>query len=65
VQTPDALQAPERIDTTWKYAGSVGYRLGRDGRVGVGVSWFDRQSTTRDFRDFNGLRVGTVFNFGL
>ena len=56
--------ARRRVDTTWNYAGSVGYRVGRASRVGFGVSYFDRQSTTRNFRAFNGLRAGTVFTLG-
>jgi hypothetical protein len=54
----------ERVDTTWNYAGSVGYRLGRDGRIGFGVSYYDRQSTTMNFRAYNGLRAGTVVSYG-
>lgn len=54
----------ERIDTTWNYSGSIGYRVRRDGRVGFGVSYFDRQSTTRNFRAYNGLRAGSVLSFG-
>jgi putative beta-barrel porin BBP2 len=65
VQAPGLGLTPERIDTTWNYAGSIGYRVGRDGRVGVGVSYYDRQSTTRNFRAYNGLRIGSVFTFGL
>lgn len=65
VQAPGFDGTPERIDTTWNYAGSVGYRVGRDGRVGIGVSYYDRQSTTRNFHAYNGLRIGSVFTFGL
>jgi hypothetical protein len=28
----------ERVDITWNYSGSVGYRLGKAGRVGFGAS---------------------------
>lgn len=56
--------APERIDTTWAYAGSFGYRVGRVARVGFGLSYYDRTSTTRNFREFNGLRAGTVVSYG-
>jgi hypothetical protein len=56
---------PQRTDTTWAYTGSVRYRVGRDGRVGLAASYFDRQSTTRQFRSFDGLRIGTVFTLGL
>jgi hypothetical protein len=52
------------VDTTWNYTGSIGYRLGRDGRIGFGVSYYDRQSTTMNFRAYNGLRAGTVVSYG-
>jgi hypothetical protein len=58
------LLGRERVDTTWNYTGSIGYRLGRDGRIGFGVSYYDRQSTTMNFRAYNGLRAGTVVSYG-
>jgi len=53
-----------RIDTTWNYAGSVGYRLGREGRLGFGVSYWKRDSTTRQFREYDRLRIGMSGNYG-
>jgi hypothetical protein len=61
--TPSA-RVPERIDTTWNYGGSIGYRFGRAGRIGFGVSYYDRKSTTRNFRAYNGLRSGTTITYG-
>jgi hypothetical protein len=55
---------PERIDTTWNYAGSIGYRIGRDGRIGFGVSYWTRESTTRQFRNYDNLRFGSTMSFG-
>ncbi|HEX7139313.1 MAG TPA: outer membrane beta-barrel protein [Vicinamibacterales bacterium] len=55
---------PARVDTTWNYTASVGYRLGRDGRIGAGVSYWHRDSTTRTFRAYDNLRVGTTMTFG-
>jgi hypothetical protein len=59
-----AAALPRRIDTTWVYGGSFGYRLGREGRVGLGVSYDDRTSTTDQVRAYHGLRVGTVVSYG-
>jgi putative beta-barrel porin BBP2 len=64
VPLPGVKPGPERIDTTWVYAGSFGYRLGREGRVGFGVSYDDRSSTTNDLGPYNGLRAGTVMSYG-
>jgi putative beta-barrel porin BBP2 len=55
---------PTRIDTTWNYAANIGYRVSREGRVAVGVSYWHRDSTTRVFRGYDNLRVGTTMNFG-
>lgn len=56
--------APERVDTVWNYGGSLGYRVGRTGRVGLGVSYWTRSSTTRPDRDYDGLRIGTTASYG-
>lgn len=61
---PEAGARPERVDTTWVYAGSFGYRLGREGRVGFGLSYDDRTSTTSEQRAYHGLRFGTVVSYG-
>jgi len=55
---------PTRIDTTWNYAASVGYRVSREGRIAVGLSYWRRDSTTRVFRAYDNLRVGTTMTFG-
>jgi len=55
---------PTRIDTTWNYTANIGYRVSREGRVGVGVSYWHRDSTTRVFRGYDNLRVGTTMTFG-
>lgn len=61
----DVLAAlPPRVDTTWNYAGSLGYRLPRDGRIGVGLSYWHRDSSTRVFRAYDNLRIGTTMTFG-
>jgi Putative beta-barrel porin 2 len=59
----DAPLAP-RVDTTWSYSGSLGYRIGGTGRIGVGASYWQRESTTRSFRDYDNLRFGTTVTYG-
>jgi len=56
------LQAP-RLDTTWSYSGSVGYRIG-EGRIGFGVAYWERESNTKSFRDYDNLRFGTTVTYG-
>jgi putative beta-barrel porin BBP2 len=53
-----------REDTTWIYAGSLGFRPGRQTRIGVGGSYYKRESTTRSLRDYDGLRFGTTVTYG-
>jgi hypothetical protein len=54
----------QRVDTTWYYAASVGYRVGRNGRVGVGASYVQRDSTI-PWRAYDNLRFGSTFSYGL
>jgi hypothetical protein len=49
---------------TWTYAASVGYRVGRDGRIAFGASYWQRDSTTESFRNYNNLRFGSSMSFG-
>ena len=58
------LPVPNRIDHVHTYGGGIGYRLGRDARIGFNV---DRQSRTSgiDARQYDGLRVGTSVTYGL
>ena len=53
----------QRVDTTWNYAGSVGYRIG-NGRIGFGVAYWQRDSSQRVFREFDNLRFGTTVTYG-
>jgi hypothetical protein len=55
--------AGRRVDTTWNYSGSVGYRIGR-GRVGFGFSYWQRESPSRTFRGYDNLRFGTTVTYG-
>ena len=52
-----------RTDTTWNYAAGIGYRVG-NGRIGFGVSYWERESTTRLLRDYDNLRFGTTVTYG-
>ena len=58
----DLVRDP-RTDTTWNYAAGIGYRIG-NGRIGFGVSYWERESTTRVLRDYDNLRFGTTLTYG-
>lgn len=53
-----------RVDIMWNYAASVGYRIGRSGRLGFGASYMKRDSTIL-WRAYDNLRFGTTFSYGL
>ena len=52
-----------RQDITWNYSGSLGYRVGQ-GRIGVGFSYWERDSRLKDFRNYDNLRFGTTVTYG-
>jgi hypothetical protein len=52
----------QRVDTTWNYSGSVGYRIG-NGRVGFGAAYSKRESDKKLFRAFDNLRFGTTVTY--
>ena len=54
--------AADRVDTTDNYGVNVGYRLKRQTRAGVGLSYWTRDSTGLDFRSYRGLRVGLTMD---
>ena len=60
---PVKAPAEQRVDKTWNYAASVGYRIG-NGRVGFGVSYWERDSNQRVFRSYDNLRFGTTVTYG-
>jgi hypothetical protein len=61
--TVPASPAARRVDTTWNYGGSIGYRIGK-GRVGFGASYWQRDSTQKSFRAYDNLRFGTTVTYG-
>ncbi len=63
-ETPIFAPGSPRVDVTWNYAGSIGYRIGRDGRLGFGVSYWQRDSNTLLFRDYDKLRFGKTLTYG-
>jgi hypothetical protein len=60
----DGPALPVRLDTTWRYAASIGYRLGTDGRIGFGASYLERISNTQVFRDYDKLHIGCSVTYG-
>ena len=63
IVTVPASPYARRLDTTWNYGGSIGYRIGK-GRVGFGASYWQRDSTRKAFRAYDNLRFGTTVTYG-
>src|SRR5581483_11495905 len=57
------LEAPNRVDHIRLYGGGVGYRFGRDLRIGFNVDHQKRESEIEN-RRFEGLRLGTAVTYG-
>ena len=55
---------PPRFDTVENYRGGIGYRLGESMLLGVTYD-FNRRTSTRDRRAFEGARILSVFSYGL
>jgi len=60
--TAPADQAPERVDRYQTFGGGVGYRLGRNIRVGFNVDYFRRDSQLPD-QDYDGVRGGLAVTY--
>lgn len=52
------------VDVTWNYTATLGHRIGREGRIGVGVSYWERESTRGALREYTNLRVITTLSYG-
>ena len=52
----------DRVDTTDNYGVNVGYRLNGRTRAGVGLSYWTRDSTHLDVRNYTGLRIGLTMD---
>ena len=61
--TVTSIATAERVDVTWNYGASLGYRIGT-GRIGFGVSYWTRDSSTRPLRGYDNLRFGTTATYG-
>ena len=53
------------VDTTRNYSLSIGYRLNRGARFSVDLSYWERRSNERAFRNYQGFRLGSNVTYGL
>jgi hypothetical protein len=64
ILTDPILAGPvaDRVDTTNNYGVNVGFRVKRQTRTGVGLSYWTRDSTHRAFQNYTGLRIGLTMD---
>lgn len=60
-----ALGGDGHLETVSLYGGGVGYRLGEALRLGVDANFVTRDAGSLESRNFEGLRVGASFTYGL
>jgi hypothetical protein len=58
------IALPERTDHSWQLGTGVGYRMAETLRLGVDVNYYRRESVSLS-RNYDGLRVGASFSYGL
>jgi hypothetical protein len=64
-EVTDVNTPVDRQDRSYVLGGGVAYELTNDIRVGVAVNYYGRTSNTVNFNEYNGLRVGAIFTYGL
>jgi hypothetical protein len=60
----DGPAGQPRVDSIRTLSASVGYRFGRDARVGVGIEHRRRSSNSAAHRDYQGVRLALSANYG-
>jgi hypothetical protein len=54
-----------RVDRARVYGAGIGYRIGETLRVGLDANYYHRTSPVVTLRDYDGLRFGASFSYGL
>jgi hypothetical protein len=60
-----AVQLGERTDHSWQLGTGVAYRIGETLRIGLDANYYRRNAPEAEYRNFEGLRVGASFSYGL
>jgi hypothetical protein len=53
------------VDRGSRYGAGAGYRIGETLRMGIDIDYYARRSDWQVSREFDGLRVGGSFSYGL
>lgn len=60
-----ASASGDRVDRGSRYGAGAGYRIGETLRMGIDIDYYARRSDWQVSREFDGLRVGGSFSYGL
>lgn len=60
-----ATNLAPRTDRSWLAGGGFGYRLAETLRFGIDANYYRRNTVSLAFGNFEGLRVGATFSYGL
>ena len=60
-----AIDLNERTDHSWQLGTGVGYHVGESLRVGVDANYYRRDAPEAQYRNYEGLRIGASFSYGL
>ena len=60
-----AIDLSERTDHSWQVGTGVGYHVGESLRVGVDANYSRRDAPEAQYRNYEGLRIGASFSYGL
>lgn len=56
---------PKRVDRLWQGGAGIGFRVSPALRVGLDANYYQRNAPAIALRDYEGLRVGASFSYGL
>jgi len=60
-----AINLTERTDHSWQLGTGFGYRVGELLRMGLDVDYYRRDAPDATYRNYDGLRIGASFTYGL
>lgn len=63
LELPGVSPLAPRVDITHNFSSDIGYRLGRKGRMGIGVSYWTRASNRAAEVGYSGFRFGSTITY--
>lgn len=64
-QNVTTTELADRIDHLWRAGAGIGFRFAEAARLGLDANYYRRDAATSAFQQFEGLRIGATFSYGL